>query len=165
MRTSDPGHGLCTDVSESVPFCKRAPEALDAFASSNRSIPSSVSKARKPIPVVLSTSGIGDHDAIKRVDVPATQKVHHVQSLLGPPRVDEIALASSLHEHASPCPTSIKMTDKEPEGGGPGPPPEPSVSNSSSTHAGVSRIRKKSGARRRIPGQPGTGLRPPVIPL
>jgi len=38
--------------------------ALYALASSNRSIPSSVSKARKPSPIVLSTSGIRDRDAV-----------------------------------------------------------------------------------------------------
>jgi transposase len=60
MRTSDPGYRFCTDVRQSIPFCPRTPEALYALATSNRSIPSSLSKARKPSTSVLSTSGIRD---------------------------------------------------------------------------------------------------------
>ena len=58
MRTSDPGYRFYTDVRESIPFCQRALEALYALDTSNRSIPSSLSKARNPNLGVLSTSGI-----------------------------------------------------------------------------------------------------------
>src|SRR5215204_3498156 len=42
--------------------CERDLQSLYALASSNRSIPSSVSRARKPSPVVLSTLGIGNRN-------------------------------------------------------------------------------------------------------
>src|ERR687889_1406182 len=100
MRTSDPGYRFYTDVRESIPFCQRALEALYALATSNRSIPSSLSKARKPNPGVLSTSGIRNHDAVEGVDAPAAQEVYYVGPLLRPARIDEIALAAGLHEHA-----------------------------------------------------------------
>jgi hypothetical protein len=59
---------VLTHISESMPSCKRAPEALYAFASSNRSIPSSVSKARKPSSGVLSTSGIRNEEHRLRLE-------------------------------------------------------------------------------------------------
>jgi hypothetical protein len=93
-----------TDVGESMTFCERAPEALYALASSNRSVPFSVSNARNASQVVLSTCGIGDHDAIERVHAPAAQEVHHVRPILGPSRVDEVALPAGLHEHAVALP-------------------------------------------------------------
>ena len=102
MRTSDPGYRFYTDVRESIPFCQRALEALYALATSNRSIPSSLSKARNPNPGVLSTSGIRNHDAVDGVDAPAAQEIHDVRPLLRSSRIDEITLATGLHEHAIP---------------------------------------------------------------
>jgi hypothetical protein len=96
------------DVSESMASCERAPQSLYALASSTRSIPSSVSKARNPSAGVLSTSGIGDNDAIQRVDAPAAQEIHRVRPLLGPSRVHEVALPAGLHEHAVPPPDAYK---------------------------------------------------------
>src|SRR5829696_6629201 len=55
----------------------------------------------------------------------------------------------------SPWPTSIKLTEREPEGGGPGPPREPPVSNSSSVQAGANRISNNDASSK----APRSGLR------
>src|SRR5215217_4943972 len=68
--------------------------------SSTPPIPSSVSRAWKPSTSVLSTSGIRNDDAVQRVNAPAAQEVHDVRALLRSSRINEIALATGLHEHA-----------------------------------------------------------------
>jgi hypothetical protein len=43
---------------------------------------------------------VADHDTVEGVDAPGAQEVHDVRSLLRSSCIDEITLATGLHEHA-----------------------------------------------------------------
>src|SRR5215208_156120 len=45
---------------------------------------------------------VADHDAVDGVDASAAQEIHDVRPLLRSSRIDEITLATGLHEHAIP---------------------------------------------------------------
>src|SRR5918993_1738064 len=72
---------------------------LQALWSCTLGSPPSVSKARKPSAGVLSTSGIRNDETIQGVYAPAAQEVHHVRPLLRSSGINEITLATCLHEH------------------------------------------------------------------